>query len=185
MTADIVEKVRKSIAIIIRHAFESGRKSGVDFVDYIPPRQYDELFALLEAKQPTDALLVIIESPYAGDIERNTHYARRAMRDSLDRGEHPIASHLIYTQPHILDELKPEERKRGIEAGFAWWCKAEKIVFYTDYGFSGGMNDALERAKNHGKLYEIRQIGENEMATIAQPAATDRIDQQKPPVKGE
>ena len=72
---------------------------------------------------------VIIESPYAGDIERNTAYARRAMRDSLNRGENPIASHLIYTQPGILDENKPEERKRGIDAGFAWWNVADLIVF--------------------------------------------------------
>ena len=111
--------------------------------------------------KPTDATLVIIESPYAGDIERNTLYARRAMRDSLDRGENPIASHLIYTQPNILDEFNPAERKRGIDAGFAWWCKADKIIFYTDYGYSNGMNAAIERVKSQGKTYEIRQIGKN------------------------
>lgn len=105
--------------------------------------------------------LVIIESPYAGDIERNTTYARRAMRDSLMRGENPIASHLLYTQPHILDENKPEERKRGIEAGFAWWRFSDLIAFYTDYGWSAGMKAALERADMHGKLREYRFIGEN------------------------
>ena len=38
---------------------------------------------------------VIIESPYAGEIDKNTAYARRCMRDSLDRGEAPFASHLL------------------------------------------------------------------------------------------
>ena len=47
---------------------------------------------------------VILESPYAGDIERNVAYARAAMRDSLLRGEAPIASHLLYTQPGVLDD---------------------------------------------------------------------------------
>lgn len=104
---------------------------------------------------------IIIESPYAGDIDRNTIYARRAMRDSLDKGENPIASHLIYTQPGILDDTKPEERQRGIDAGFAWWRCADKIVFYTDYGISPGMNRALERAAENKMRIEVRQIGAN------------------------
>src|SRR5690606_24498929 len=42
--------------------------------------------------------LVIIESPYSGDVERNTEYARSCLLDSLRRGEAPIASHLLHTQ---------------------------------------------------------------------------------------
>ena len=42
---------------------------------------------------------VIFESPYAGNVEENVAYARAAVRDSLLRGELPIASHLLYTQP--------------------------------------------------------------------------------------
>jgi hypothetical protein len=38
---------------------------------------------------------VILESPYAGDVEANVAYARAAVRDSLMRGEAPIASHLL------------------------------------------------------------------------------------------
>jgi hypothetical protein len=50
--------------------------------------------------------LVIIESPYAGEVEANVAYARACMRDSLGHGEAPIASHLLYTQPGILCEKK-------------------------------------------------------------------------------
>ena len=39
---------------------------------------------------------VILESPYAGNVEENVAYARAAVRDSLLRGEAPIASHLLY-----------------------------------------------------------------------------------------
>ena len=63
---------------------------------------------------------VILESPYAGDVERNVAYARACLRDSLLRGEAPIASHLLYTQPGVLDDQIPEERQMGIDAGLAW-----------------------------------------------------------------
>lgn len=38
---------------------------------------------------------VILESPYAGDVEKNIEYARLCLKDSLLRGESPIASHLL------------------------------------------------------------------------------------------
>lgn len=40
--------------------------------------------------------LVVVESPYAGDVKRNEEYARRAMADCLARGEAPFASHLLW-----------------------------------------------------------------------------------------
>jgi hypothetical protein len=49
---------------------------------------------------------VIIESPFAGDVKKNIEYARKCMRDSLLRGEAPLASHLLYTQDGILDDTK-------------------------------------------------------------------------------
>jgi hypothetical protein len=55
--------------------------------------------------------LVILESSYAGDIEANVEYARRCVRDALARGEAPIASHLLYTQPGVLRDAVPEERQ--------------------------------------------------------------------------
>jgi hypothetical protein len=59
--------------------------------------------------------LVILESPYAGDVAANTAYARACVRDSLSRGEAPLASHLLYTQPGILRYDVPDERQRGID----------------------------------------------------------------------
>jgi len=65
---------------------------------------------------------VILESPYAGDVATNVAYARRALRDCLLRGEAPFASHLLYTQPGVLDDTLPDERACGIEAGLIWGC---------------------------------------------------------------
>ncbi len=103
-------------------------------------------------------ILVIVESPYAGDIERNVKYARACLHDCLSRGEAPFASHLLYTQPGVLDDNVPEERKRGIEAGLAWGEKAGKTVVYIDYGITKGMEMGIERAKNAGRPVEYRRL---------------------------
>lgn len=89
--------------------------------------------------------LIILESPYAGDIDRNIEYARLCMLDSLQRGECPLASHLLYTQ--VLDDTIPSQRTMGIEAGLAWRKVAEKTVFYCDYGYSKGMQYAFDTAE--------------------------------------
>lgn len=102
--------------------------------------------------------LVIIESPYAGEIDRNVAYARACMRDSLERGEAPIASHLLYTQPGILRDEDPAERQWGIDAGLAWRRVAEKAVFYTDRNWSGGMIAARKLYMDEGFPFEERSL---------------------------
>jgi hypothetical protein len=100
---------------------------------------------------------VIIESPYAGNSRwrvvaffqrtQNRRYARAAVRDSLMRGEAPIASHLLYTHPGILRDEIPGERQQGIDAGLAWRNVAEAIVVYADRGISKGMMYGIEAAE--------------------------------------
>lgn len=105
--------------------------------------------------------LVIIESPYAGRIERNIEYAKRAMMDCLWRGEAPIASHLLYTQ--VLNDLLQEQRELGIAAGLEWGKKAELTVVYTDYGTSPGMVEGIKSAVEHNRPIEYRTIGRNSL----------------------
>ncbi|MER9003320.1 hypothetical protein NKI15_06785 [Mesorhizobium sp. M0862] len=102
--------------------------------------------------------LVILESPYAGDIDKNVAYARAAMRDCLARGDAPVASHLLYTQPGVLNDSLPWERKRGIDAGLAWGKVAEASVVYTDIGISKGVALGIERAFAEGRPVEWRTI---------------------------
>jgi hypothetical protein len=78
------------------------------------------------------------------------------------RGESPYASHGLL--PGALDEDKAEERQLGIQAGYAWWSAASLIVFYTDYGWSTGMEAAADRAivmekgmNTEERLYEDNQ----------------------------
>lgn len=100
--------------------------------------------------------LVIIESPYAGDRERNLAYARRALKDSLDRKEAPIASHLLYTQ--VLQDAIPSDRAMGIAAGVAWYKKADACVVYEDLGISLGMVQGINFAKQMGLPIEYRKL---------------------------
>jgi len=100
--------------------------------------------------------LIILESPYAGFIERNITYARQCLKDSLSRGEAPIASHLLYTQ--VLNDQDPEERDLGIAAGLAWRDAAEAQVFYIDFGISSGMKAAIEAAKKNNTKIIYRRL---------------------------
>lgn len=102
--------------------------------------------------------LVIIESPYAGDIEANSAYARKAVRDCLLRGEAPIASHLVYTQPGIFNDDVPLERQFGILAHHAWIAKADACVVYADRGISNGMLQGIHVAQGLNKLIEYRYL---------------------------
>ena len=107
--------------------------------------------------------LVVIESPYAGDpgeIDVNVDYARACIKDSLKRGEAPIASHLLYTQPGILDDNIPGERRLGIYAGQSWIRASDMVAVYTDLGISSGMEEAIRTARRTGIEIEYRSLME-------------------------
>lgn len=123
--------------------------------------------------------LVIIESPFAGkgdtdeerakNTERNKRYLARCVRDCVLRGESPYASHRMLTS--ALDDMNPDERKLGIEAGFAWREVADATVVYTDHGISPGMEEGIKNARaeawfrsfranrDQAHLIEYRSIG--------------------------
>jgi len=105
---------------------------------------------------------VIVESPYAAEAEAdrdyNVSYARAAMHDCLMRGEAPYASHLLYTQPGVLNDGDPGERQHGIDAGLAWGNVADAVVVYTDLGISPGMHYGIYRHAKAGPAVEFRSL---------------------------
>lgn len=114
---------------------------------------------------------VILESPYAGNrtgvlaplinfVQRvlNRRYARACVRDSLLRGEAPIASHLLYTQRGILRDEIETERQHGIDAGLAWRAVADASVVYVDRGISKGMQYGIAAARSAGLPVEQRSL---------------------------
>ena len=76
---------------------------------------HGELQNILRAKRDALHVPVVLESPFSG---APPEYVHACIRDSLLRGEAPIASHVLYTQ--ALDDTVPEERAAGMSAGFAW-----------------------------------------------------------------
>jgi hypothetical protein len=102
--------------------------------------------------------LVILESPFAGDVTANVAYAKRCLRDCLDRGEAPIASHLLFTQPDVLDDDNPEQREQGIAAGHAWMRVADVCAVYVDRGISAGMEKGIAEARRFNLRVEFRKL---------------------------
>lgn len=105
----------------------------------------------------------VIESPLRGSVpawvplwlapvferigrRRNRRYARLCMRDSVNRGEAPYASHLLMDQPGILDDARADERGRGIDIGLRWGEVAMQRAVYCDHGISGGMELGIAAA---------------------------------------
>lgn len=111
---------------------------------------------------------VILESPFAPtpstasspgtSVEENTAYARACMRDALRRGAAPMASHLLYTQPGVLDDAVPDERALGIAAGFAWRTPEVPTWVYVDLGVSTGMLAGIEHARRIGSPVVLRSL---------------------------
>lgn len=99
---------------------------------------------------------VVIESPYAGDMEENIKYARRCALDCAKRSEASMASHLYYTQ--FLDDLVLADRELGIRLGLAWAARADAQVFYTDRGWSRGMIAALTIPSVPGRQIVFRSL---------------------------
>ncbi len=100
--------------------------------------------------------LVFIESPYAGDIEKNSRYALEALLDSIVKGEAPFASHLLYTQ--VLDDTKYDQRLLGLKCASAFRAKCQLLAVYTDLGISPGMKLGMDHAQSLGIDIVFRRL---------------------------
>ncbi len=114
--------------------------------------------SMLEKTGPKRLRRVYLESPWAGDTVTNYAYAIRAMLDCLRRGEAPFASHIFYAHSGVLDDLKPDERALGIQAGLAWAEVADATVVYMDRGVSPGMQLGIDAAEKAGWPVERRWL---------------------------
>lgn len=114
---------------------------------------------------------VILESPYKGknkdELVRNIRYARACLRDSLLRGEAPIASHLLYTQEGVLDDNNFDERAKGINAGLAWGIVADMTVVYQNFGITEGMKQGIERAQEEKRITEFRWLKDKKLEELS------------------
>lgn len=102
---------------------------------------------------------VIVESPFAGGFA-NVKYSRECIKDCLNRGESPFASHLLYTQKGVLDDSIPDERRKGIDAANGWLEVADHVAVYMDLGVTRGMLIGVMKAAKIGKPIHMRWLRE-------------------------
>lgn len=110
-------------------------------------------------KERTSMKIVIIESPWSGGTPFHASYLRSCIKDSIMRGEVPIASHKLYGD--VLNDHDPAQRKIGIELGYEFWPFATRIIFYLDHGMSPGMKQAKARAEKLKIPTEDRKLADD------------------------
>ena len=115
--------------------------------------------------------IVIIESPYAGNILVNILYAQYCIRDSiLNFDEAPFASHMIY--PGALSDEVPNQRQLGIETGFSFHPVAKIMAVYDDLGITSGMRRGMDNADRMGLRIELRKLSMRDLFLFERQAKT-------------
>ena len=104
---------------------------------------------------------VILESPFAGDVKNNVHYAKYAINYFSQQGFAPMASHLSST--NFLDDTIKEQRDLGIDRGLDI-ANGKNSIVAIDRGISGGMEYGVQRAINEGRKYSFVTISDNKSA---------------------
>ena len=98
--------------------------------------------------------VVFIVSPYRGDIEQNEAFLAECFRDSIARGECPVAGHAMY--PRVLMDADPEERALGVALGHVLMACSDRVAVYAKLGVSDGMRLDVAEAGRLGLAVDWR-----------------------------
>jgi hypothetical protein len=90
---------------------------------------------------------IYICSPYAGDVESNTRFAKAACLYAANRGCAPVAVHLMY--PQILDDAVPAQREAGIKMGLRVLASCDEL-WICGARISHGMSCEIAEAERLG-----------------------------------
>ena len=102
--------------------------------------------------------LIYIASPYAGDIEKNVAFARRACRYAIHQG--------------LLDDSDPAERERGLRLGQQLLRRCDELWVCGDR-ISSGMAREISEA-NHLSI-PVKNIGAHEIQKEQLPAEMEQV----------
>lgn len=114
---------------------------------------------------PSCVVVVFIESPYSGDIDRNLRYLMLCKLDSWARGEYPCSSHDNLTTHPIKKDFYVSDydpawdiytRDEAISRSHALRHLCSKTVFYSDFGVWDNSFAAMEYCKKHDIPSECR-----------------------------
>ena len=110
--------------------------------------------------------LIYVASPYAGDIEKNTEFAKEACRFVMDEGYAFFAPHLLY--PQVLDDGCPEERQLGLDMGKKMLTSCDELWAFGDF-ISPGMKGEIDMAAQCN--IPVKYVMLQEMAEKERPFA--------------
>ena len=110
--------------------------------------------------------LVYVASPYAGDIEKNTEFAKEACRFVMDEGHAFFAPHLLY--PQVLDENNSAERKLGLAIGKEVLGRCDELWVFGEI-ISPGIQAEIELAQEHE--VPVKYINSQEVEERERPFA--------------
>lgn len=88
--------------------------------------------------------IIYVASPCAGDIEKNTAFAKTACHHVMEQGHAFFCPHLLYS--NILDEHNPKERQLGLDMGLAMLKTCDELWVFGER-ISQGMMAEIEEAK--------------------------------------
>ena len=110
--------------------------------------------------------LIYVASPYAGDIERNTEFAKDACRFVMNEGHAFFAPHLLY--PHVLNQHDSDGRRLGLDMGKEALAHCDELWVFGDT-VSRGMQSEIDAARELG--IPIKYVAAQEMAERERPFA--------------
>jgi len=96
------------------------------------------------ASKPAFLPLVYICSPYSGDTNGNIKRAQEFCRFALDKGNIPLAPHLMF--PQFMDDGNKKERDLAIFMDIILMGKCQEVWVLGDV-ISNGMGIEIEKAK--------------------------------------
>lgn len=120
--------------------------------------------------------MIYICSPYRGEVKRNKDYARELTRKAIDNGFVPVTVHLYLTE--ALDDNKPDERAKGMEAGQTILDNCKFILVGNRYGISEGMASEISRAFDKGKVF-LTEGDKGTLTAVVTPVLQEYFEKYK------
>lgn len=102
------------------------------------------------------AIISRYNHPTVEGRKKHLSYARAAAYDCLDRGESPVAIHLVLGDAN--QDESPEVRTQALRASEDILRIAERAAVYSDFGISEGMEYEIRIAGYLGKSIEYRTL---------------------------
>lgn len=124
---------------------------------YHDPTPFEALTNITKAaSKPAFRPLVYICSPFSGDIEGNVKRAQKFCRFALEKGNIPLAPHLMF--PQFMDDTNEEERELAMFMDIILMGKCQE-VWVLGHTISKGMRIEIERAEK--RRQKVRYFSKN------------------------